>query len=307
MVTALVTVWGVGTIVFIALHLVPGGFAEVYLGAQGAEFPELVERVKAKYGLDKPLVVQYGIWLGNVLQGDLGVSLRDSTPVLSELGRRGRVTLELTILATLFSVSVGVPAGILAALRRGSLVGGGLQVASVLGLSIPNFVLGTLLIYFVSTQQLPIPVSGYIPPSEDLLRHFGSMLLPTLTLGTVTTAIVMRITRSSVLEVLSEPYVTTAYGKGLHARVVMWRHILRNALIPTVTVVAVNVGYLLSGAVIVEILFSLPGMGRYAVQGVLGRDYPIAQGAVMLGAFTFVFSNFVADIIYAYLDPRIRY
>ncbi len=303
--TSILTIWGVATLVFIALHFVPGGFAEVLLGASAT--PEVIERMNAKFGLDKPVPVQYGYWFFNALQGDLGTSLRSHNSVVSEIFRRSQVTVELTLLSTLFSIIVGVPAGIFAARRRGSPLAVAVQGLSVAGLSIPDFVLGTILIYFVSTQGIGLPVSGYVPPGEDLLGHFYSMVLPTLTLGSITTAIVARVTRSSVLEILSEQYVTTARSKGLRDWLVIRRHVLRNALIPTVTVVGVNVGYLLSGAVIVEQLFSLPGIGRYALQGVLSRDYPVAQGAVLLGATLFVSVNFIVDMIYAYLDPRIRY
>ena len=306
-VTAVITVWGAVTIVFLALHLVPGGFAELYLGTEAAENPELIPIVRAKYGLDRPLPVQYGVWMGNLFQGDLGTSLLSRQPVVEEIRRRGVITLELTFLATLMSIVLGVPAGIIAGVRRTSIEGVAAQVVSMVGLSIPSFVLGTLLIYVVSTRHLGLPVSGYVPASEDLTRHFASMLLPTITLGAITMSLVMRVTRSSVLEVLSEPFITVAHSKGLAAWLVMRRHVMKNALIPTVTVVAINVGYLLSGAIIVETIFALPGLGRYALQGVLVRDYPMAQGAVLVGAMMFVLSSFMADIIYALLDPRIRY
>jgi peptide/nickel transport system permease protein len=306
-VTALFTLLGVATIIFTVLHFVPGGFAKSYLGELAVENPELIEVVNKRYGLDRPLIIQYGVWLGNALKGDLGTSLRSRIPVLTEIYNRGRVSVELALLATLFSVVVGIPSGIIGAMWRGRGVGVIMQVGAILGLSIPSFVIGTFLIYFVSIVHLGLPIAGYIPPSENLLGHFGSMVLPVFTLGAITTAVVMRFTRSSMLEVLSEPFVTTAHSKGLGGHVVLRRHVLRNALIPTVTVVGINMGYLLGGTLIVEQIFSLPGLGRFALQGVMGRDYPVAQGAVLFGAAMFVLVNFITDVVYAYLDPRIRY
>ncbi len=306
-ITALITTLGVATIVFAAMRLVPGGFVQALLGPNAVSQPEVVAAMEERYGLDRPLIVQYGLWLRNALQGDLGESLRMRTSVSSEIVRRSGITIELTVLATLLSLVVGVPAGIVAALRRNSAADVVTRIVSLIGLSIPDFVLGTLLIYVVATRHLGLPISGYVSPSEDLGGHLRSMVLPTLTLGLITTSVVMRVMRSSVVEVLGEPYVVTARSKGLHPRIVALRHVVRAALIPTVTIVGINTGYLLGGAVIVEELFSLPGLGRYALTGILNRDYPVAQGTVIVGALMFVFANLAADIAYAYLDPRIKY
>jgi peptide/nickel transport system permease protein len=306
-VTALITTLGVATIVFIAMRLVPGGFVQALLGPNAVQQPEVVAAMEKRYGLDQPVIVQYALWLGNALRGDLGVSLRMQTPVSAEIVRRSGITIELTLLATLMSLVIGIPAGAVAALRRNSRADIGTRVVSLIGLSIPDFVLGTLLIYVVSTRHLGLPISGYVAPSEDLVGHFRSMFLPTVTLGLITTSVVMRVMRSSMVEVLGEPYVVTALSKGLHPRTVALHHVMRAALIPTVTIVGINMGYLLGGAVIVEELFSLPGLGRYALTGILNRDYPVAQGAVIVGALMFVFANLAADLAYAYLDPRIKY
>ena len=306
-VTALITALGVATIVFVAMRLVPGGFVQALLGPNTVQQPEVVAAMEKRYGLDQPLIVQYGLWLGNALRGDLGESLRMRTPVSTEIVRRSGITIELTVLATLMSLVFGIPAGVVAALRRNSRVDIGTRVVSLIGLSIPDFVLGTLLIYVVSTRHVGLPISGYIAPSEDLVGHLRSMVLPTVTLGLITTSVVMRVMRSSMVEVLGEPYVVTAHSKGLHPRTVALNHVLRAALIPTVTIVGINMGYLLGGAVIVEELFSLPGLGRYALTGILNRDYPVAQGTVIVGALMFVFANLAADLAYAYLDPRIKY
>ena len=306
-VTALITTLGVATIVFIAMRLVPGGFVQALLGPNAVQQPEVVAAMEKRYGLDQPIIVQYGIWLGNALRGDLGESLRMQTSVSAEIVRRSGITIELTLLATLMSLVFGIPAGAVAALRRNSRADIGTRVVSLIGLSIPDFVLGTLLIYVVSTRHLGLPISGYIAPSEDLAGHLRSMVLPTVTLGLITTSVVMRVMRSSMVEVLGEPYVVTALSKGLHPRTVALHHVMRAALIPTVTIVGINMGYLLGGAVIVEELFSLPGLGRYALTGILNRDYPVAQGTVIVGALMFVFANLAADLAYAYLDPRIKY
>ncbi|CAA9567427.1 MAG: Dipeptide transport system permease protein DppB [uncultured Thermomicrobiales bacterium] len=305
--TAALSILGVATIVFVMMRLIPGGIVEALAGPSVAQSPELLAQLEAKYGLDKPVVVQYGYWLGNALRGDLGESLGTRAPVATEIVRRTGITIELTGLATLVSLLVGVPAGVIAALRRGSVTDVATRGFTLLGLSIPDFVLGTVLIYVVSTRGLGLPVSGYVSPSEGLLAHFRSILLPTLSLAVVTTAVVVRVVRSSVVEVLGEPYVVTARAKGLAAGVVARRHVMRSALIPTVTIVGINTGYLLSGAVIIEQLFSLPGLGRYALEGILGRDYPVAQATVIVGALMFVLASLAADLLYAYLDPRIKY
>lgn len=304
---ALITILGVATIVFIAMRLVPGGFAVALLGPNAVQSPEVVAAIEDKYGLNDPVFVQYLLWLGNAVRGDLGESLRTQASVSSEITRRALITIELTFLATLMSLLIGIPAGVIAAMRRKSLVDLVARLVSLVGLSIPDFVLGTILIYVVSTRQLGLPISGYISPDEGIIDHLRSMVLPTFTLGLITTAIVMRVIRSSVIEVLGEPYVVTARAKGLHPRIVALRHVVRAALIPTVTIVGINMGYLLGGAVIVEELFSLPGLGRYALTGIMNRDYPVAQGTVIVGALMFVLANLIADIAYAYLDPRIKY
>jgi peptide/nickel transport system permease protein len=304
---AAVTTLGVATIVFISMRLVPGGFAQALVGANAARSPEIVEAIEERFGLDKPVIVQYWYWLRNAVQGDFGDSLRMNTPVSDEIVRRLKVTLELTGLATLMSIVVGVPAGVFAALRRNSIGDVAIRLFSLAGLSVPDFVLGTLLIFSVARWHLGLPVSGYVTVSDDAIQHFKGMLLPTVTLGIITTSVVTRVTRSSVIEVLNEPYVVTARAKGLGPRVVAIRHVLRAALIPTVTIVGINTGYLLGGAVIVEELFSLPGLGRYALTGILNRDYPVAQGTIIVGAMLFIAANLIADLTYAFLDPRIKY
>jgi peptide/nickel transport system permease protein len=307
LVLAAVTILGISAIVFVSMRLVPGGFVQAMAGPNAAQTPGLLEALTHKYGLDKPIVLQYGYWLSNALHGDLGESLGTHSSVSHEIVRRSRVTIELTIYATLISLVLGIPLGVAAAMRRARPADGIIRAFGLIGLSIPDFVLGTLLIYFVSTRHLGIPVSGYVNVGAGLGDHLLSMLLPSVSLGLIITSVVMRITRASVLEVMNEPFVVTARAKGLHPSDVSRNHVVRIALIPLVTTVGINTGYLLSGAVIIEELFSLPGLGRYALQGILNRDYPIAQGAVIAGATMFILVNLLADILYAYIDPRISY
>jgi len=307
LVMAAVVLLGTSLIVFVAMRMVPGGFATAMLGPQGAQQPELVEQLNERYGLNDPLIVQYGVWLKNALHGDFGQSLGTHADISHELARRAGVTIELALLSTLISIGLGVPLGIIAAVKRGTPTDIGVRGLSLLFLSIPDFVLGTLLIYFVSTRGIPLPVSGYVSLSESVSGNLKSMVLPVLSLGLITTAVVMRVTRSSVAEVLNEPYVVTARAKGLSPRAVTRGHVIRGASIPVITVIGINAGFLLSGAVIVEEIFALPGLGRYALQGILQRDYPVAQATVVLGAALFVLSSFVVDLLYAWVDPRIRY
>ncbi len=307
LVLAVVVLLGISMIVFVAMRMVPGGFATAMLGPQGAQQPELIDQLNERYGLNDPLIVQYGVWLKNAVQGDFGQSLGTRADISHELVRRAGVTIELAFLSTLISIGLGVPLGIIAALKRGTATDAGVRGLSLLFLSIPDFVLGTLLIYFVSTRGIPLPVSGYVSMSESVSGNLKSMVLPVLSLGLITTAVVMRVTRASVAEVLNEPYVVTARAKGLSPSAVTRRHVMRGALIPVITVIGINVGFLLSGAVIVEEIFALPGLGRYALQGILQRDYPIAQATVVLGAAMFVMSSFIVDLLYAWVDPRIRY
>lgn len=304
---AAVALLGISLIVFVAMRMVPGGFAVAMLGPQGAQQPELVEQLNERYGLNDPLIVQYGVWLKNALQGDFGESLGTHSSISHELVRRAGVTIELAFLATLVSVVLGVPLGVIAASKRGSPADAGIRGLALLFLSIPDFVLGTLLIYFVSTRHIGLPVSGYVGLGESVVGNLKSMVLPVLSLGLITTAVVMRVTRASVAEVLNEPYIVTARAKGLSPGTVTRRHVLRGALIPVVTIVGIDIGFLLSGAVIIEEIFALPGLGRYALQGIAKRDYPIAQATVVLGATMFVLSSLLVDLCYAWIDPRIHY
>jgi peptide/nickel transport system permease protein len=301
-------VFGLSVAVFLMLRLIPGDVVDVILGTEGAASPERMAQIRRLFGLDRPYHEQYLDWVGGLLTGDLGRSIRTSRPILPDLLARFPVTIQLTSMAMLVSLLLAIPLGVLSAVRRYTRADTVVRVVGLLGLSIPNFWLATMLILlFSTTLRGVLPTSGYIYPSQDLLGSFRSVLLPALALGAANMAILMRMTRSSMLEVLRQEYVTTARAKGLVERTVVYRHALRNALIPVITVAGVQVGYLLGGAIIVEQIFSLPGVGTLILNGITQRDYPVVQAGVLFIATSFVLVNLAVDILYAYLDPKIHY
>jgi peptide/nickel transport system permease protein len=286
---------GVSVVVFLVLHLSPGDPAEIMLGSQASQ--EDVARLRASLGLDEPLPAQYVRWMGHVLQGDLGRSIRMRQPVLGEVLIRFRATLLLTATALLLSTVGGVTLGVLSASRPNSMVDRLSTVGSIFGASMPSFWLGWL------------PASGMYSAHGggglgDLLAHLA---LPAITLAAASMTIIARLTRSTLLDILRQDFVRTARAKGLVERAVVLRHALRNALIPTVTVVGVQAGYLLGGAIFTETVFAWPGVGTLMIQGILARDFPLVQGCVLVIALVFVFFNLAVDLLYAVLDPRIRY
>jgi peptide/nickel transport system permease protein len=298
---------GVSLIVFLVLHLTPGDPAEVMLGSQATQ--EDLSRLRAQLGLDRPLHVQYLHWIGRVVQGDLGRSLWMKRPVLTEVMERFKATLLLTASALLLSTVGGIALGIGAATRANSLLDRLSTVASLFGASMPVFWLGIVLMVIFSLWLGWLPASGMFAPyggggPRDLLAH---LVLPALTLAAASVTIIARLTRSAMLDVLGQDYVRTARAKGVTEWTVVVRHALKNALIPIVTVVGVQAGYLLGGAVLTETVFAWPGVGTLVVQGILARDVPLVQGSVLVVAFTFVLVNLAVDVLYAYLDPRIRY
>jgi peptide/nickel transport system permease protein len=298
---------GVSLIVFLVLHLTPGDPAEVMLGSQATQ--EDLSRLRAQLGLDRPLHIQYLHWIGRVLQGDLGRSLWMKRPVLAEVMERFKATLLLTASALLLSTVGGIALGIGAATRANSLLDRLSTVASLFGASMPVFWLGILLMVIFSLWLGWLPASGMFAPyggggPRDLLAH---LVLPAFTLAAASVTIIARLTRSAMLDVLGQDYVRTARAKGVTEWTVVVRHALKNALIPIVTVVGVQAGYLLGGAVLTETVFAWPGVGTLVVQGILARDVPLVQGSVLVVAFTFVLVNLAVDVLYAYLDPRIRY
>ena len=298
---------GVMVVVFLLMRAIPGDVVTNLVGLQGNVSPERLAELRRMFGLDLPVHVQFWEWFSAALQGDLGSSLRTGRSIAMDLALRFPVTLELTILGMAIALLVAVPLGILAALNRGGWLDWAGTLFALLGLSVPGFFLGILLILLFSLRLDWLPPAGYVPFLESPLDNLRHMILPALSLGLILAAATTRIVRSTMLEVLGRDYVRTARAKGLAERVVTLRHALRNALIPVTTVVGLQFGALLGGAVIIEQVFSLPGVGRYALEGINLRDYPIVQGAVLLIAAAFIFVNLLVDVIYALIDPRVRY
>ena len=298
---------GVSVIVFLVLHLAPGDPAEIMLGSQATQADRM--RLRADLGLDDPLYLQYGRWMGHVVQGDLGRSLWMRRPVLGEVLTRLKATLLLTATALVISSIGGVALGILSATRPNSLLDRTSAVASLFGASMPVFWLGIVLMVFFSLVLGWLPASGMYAPygGGDLVDLAKHLVLPAITLAAASITIVARLTRAAMLEVLGQDFIRTARAKGLVERSVVVRHALKNAMVPIVTVIGVQAGYLLGGAVLTETVFAWPGVGTLMVQGILARDIPLVQGCVLLVALTFVLVNLTVDLLYAFLDPRIRY
>jgi peptide/nickel transport system permease protein len=299
-----VVLLGVSILVFMVLHLVPGNPAQVIAGPDAP--PETVRAIEIELGLDRPLPEQFAAYLGRVVQGDLGRSLRSKRPVLSDVMDALPNTVQLTLLAALITPLIAIPLGIVAAARRGSSTDSGLMLVSMLGITAPVFAIALGLMWVFGYQLRLFPISGYGGPiwTPDGLR---SATLPALALAVGTVATMARLTRSSMLDVLSQDYVRVARAKGLRERVVLLRHGLRNAFLPILTVLGLQVAYLLSGAVVTETVFAWPGIGRLAVFAIQARDFPVVQGAVLVIAVSFVMVNLVVDVLYAFVDPRIRY
>ncbi len=305
---AVFVVYGVVTLVFFSLQLAPGDPVAMLLPPEGgsAASQELAQRLRVRYGLDRPLHEQYLRYLGNVARGDLGTSIRTGRFVLDELERLYPATLELTAAALFVAVLFGVTTGVLAAVRRNGALDHLSMFIALLGVSLPNFLLGVLLMLVFALQL------GWLPPSGRV-GGFGSweavsyLLMPAVTLGVAGAAIIARLVRSAMLDVLSEDYVRTARSKGLRHRAVVLRHALRNAVLPVATVIGLEFGNLLSGAVIAETIFSWPGIGRFLIVSITGKDFPAVQGTVMGIAITFVLVNLAVDLLYVVIDPRVRY
>lgn len=299
-------VLGASMVVFSVMRLTPGDPAVLMLGPEASA--ENVARLRAELGLDDPLPVQYVKWVSRIAQGDLGVSLWSKRPVWSEVVPKAQATLILAGASLLLSTAFGVAAGIVAATRRDTIFDRVGMLAALAGVSMPVFWLGLVLMVIFSLNLRWLPPTGMYSPTgggfDDLLRH---LVLPAVTLAAPSTAIVARLTRSAMLEVVSQDYMRTAYAKGLAERVVIYRHALKNALIPVVTVVGVQTGHLLSGAILVETVFSWPGLGSLLLSGISTRDFPIVQGVALVSALLFAIVNLVVDMLYGYLDPRIRY
>ena len=297
----------VSMVSFALIFVLPGDPARALLGEANARDQILYQQARKDLGLDRPLAIQYLDWAGRVLKGDLGTSTTARIPVAQLLKQRVRPTIELGILGLLVSVAIGVPAGIISAVKPNSkadLVGTFVAMAAA---CIPHFWLGLLLILTFGLWLRWLPPSGYIPIDQDLLGNLKLMILPTITVAGGSAAVLMRQTRSAMLEVLRQDYVVTARAKGLVERVVILRHALKNGLIPIVTVIGMQVAFLIGGAVVTETIFAIPGVGRMAADSIFNRDFPVLQGVVLVTALAVLVSILLTDIAYAWLDPRIRY
>lgn len=305
---SIVLVWIVASIVFLAIRMVPGDPAELLLSQGGvAPDPASVEQLRQQLGLELPLGVQYVSSMDKLLHGDLGDSLQDGSPVVDEIMQRLPRTLELIGVAAVLALLIGVPAGLAAALRRGGWFDRIASGAAALGLAVPVFVVGTLLVLVFAQNLHWVSAGGYVAPSLSIGRHFALLAMPAVTIALGLYAIVFRMTRASVLDVSMRDYVRTARAKGLTRRAVVSRHILRNALMPVLTVVALNLGGLLGGTVLVEYVFNYPGLSGMLVDAVNARDYPEVQGVVLVISVLFVSLNLGVDLLYAVLDPRVRH
>ena len=301
------TLLGVSVLVFGMVRLVPGTVVEQLLGQAAIASPEVVASFRAYFGLDRPVHVQYAHWLGGVLRGDLGVSWLSGRPVVGLFAERLPVSAELALLAVAWSLLLGIPLGTGAAVWRGGTRDSVIRVAATLGLSLPAFWQGTVLILLFSIYLGWMPSLAWTPLTERPLENLITLALPALTLGTATAAMITRMSRSSMLDVLGREYVRTARAKGLPERDVTFRHALRNALIPVVTVAGVQLGYVVGGLVVVEDVFTLPGVGRLLLDAIFQRDYPVVQGIILLLAGIFMGLNLLVDMLYAVLDPRLRH
>ena len=291
--------------VFLLLHLTPGDPIDVMM-AESAD-ATVKENLRRELGLDRPLAVQYVRWMGRLLRGDLGRSIRNGEPVIENVSRRIRPSLELALLAMAISLVVAFPMGILSAVRRGTGADRVGTTFALFGICMPNFLLALLLIFLFGVTLRWLPISGYTDPLEEPLAGMRSLTLPAITLGLALAAVVTRTLRSSLLEALAEDYVRTARAKGLSEWKIIRGHVLKNALIPVVTVLGLQLGTLIGGAVITEYVFALPGVGRLVVDAVFARDYPLVQGVVLLIALGFIASNLLVDVLYGWIDPRIRH
>jgi peptide/nickel transport system permease protein len=291
--------------VFSLLYLAPGDPAAIIAGDQAT--PADVERIRATLGLDRSFVIRFGEWLWQIIHGDLGTSIFTNLPVSHMIAQRIEPTTSLMVLTIVFSIVVAIPLGVLAAWKHGTWIDRGVMVLAVFGFSTPVFVLGYLLAYIFALKLDWLPVQGFTSISQGLWPFLRSMALPTVALGLIYVALLARITRATMLEVLSQDYVRTAKAKGVGQNTVLFVHALKNAAVPIVTVIGIGVALLIGGAVVTESVFAIPGLGRLTVDAILRRDYPVIQGVVLLFSFVYVLVNLGVDLLYTLFDPRIRY
>jgi peptide/nickel transport system permease protein len=295
----------VAIFVFGLLHVTPGDPAAIIAGDYASA--QDIARIRTHLGLDRPFLVQVGIWLGQVLRGDLGTSIFSGLPVSTLIKQRIEPTVALTVLTMLISVLTAVPLGVLAAWKQGSWIDRAVMVFAVSGFSMPVFWLGFLLVYIFAIQLSILPVQGYVPVSAGLIPFLQHLILPALTLSLIFMALLARMTRASMLGVLSEEYIRTAFAKGLAPRAVLLRHALKNAGLPVITIIGIGFALLIGGVVVTESVFAIPGIGRLTVDAIIRRDYPVIQGVILLVSGVYVVINLTVDLLYVGLDPRIRY
>ena len=295
----------VAAIVFAILRLTPGDPAAIIAGDSAT--PAQLEEIRRHMGLDKSIYIQFFLWLGQLLRGDLGSSLISGVPVVGMIADRIGPSLALGTSTILFTVIIAVPLGVIAAWRRGTLLDRAVMAFSVFGFSVPVFVTGYLLIFFLSIGLGWFPVQGYRPLAAGIWPFYQRLVLPTLALSTIYVALIARITRTSILDVMDEDYIRTARAKGEKESSVLMRHALRNAAVPIATIIGIGMAMLISGVVVTESVFNLPGLGRLVVEAVLARDYPVIQGLILLFSFIYILINLVVDVLYTVFDPRIRY
>ena len=295
---------GASLVIFFILQVVPGDPARAMLGPLGT--PDAIETLRRQLGLNEPLHHQYYLWITRALSGDLGQSILLSQSVASLIGERLQVTLILSGYALVFAILIAIPASIISATRRNTLADYAGRFVALVGLAMPGFWLGLMLILFFGVYLRVLPVFGYVAPGEDFVQHLRHIVLPAIALGAAYSALIMEMNRSSLIEVLEQDYIRTARAGGLRERRVLMKYAMRNALIPTITVIGIQIGYLMSGALVVEAVFAIPGMGRLLVNAVLSRDYPLVQGCMLVTVLIFVIANLTVDMLYTVIDPRVR-
>ena len=307
LVVALLTLLGMSAVIFALLRLAPGDIVDILFSTAGYVSPAEKQAIMKELGIDQPYWVQYLDWLRQIAVGDLGKSYRYDLPAWQLIKPLVPVTLELAALSILFAVLIGVPSGVVSAVRQDTALDYALRVFSLAGLSMPAFWLGMVIILGLVTWFAWIPPLSYVSPTENFKLHAVQFLLPALAVGYRSSALIMRITRSSLLEVMREDYIRTAWAKGQTGRVVIWRHALKNAMLPVVTIIGIEFAFLIGGLVVTETVFNLPGVARFLVQAILWRDYPVVQNLVMFIAIVVILSNLLVDMLYGVLDPRVRY
>jgi peptide/nickel transport system permease protein len=298
---------GITFIVFSIVHLIPGDVIDIILSQEAHVTAERRNELERMMGLDKPIPIQYLDWLGGIIKGDFGTSVLTGRPILPDLLRRFPVTFQLTVFSLFITLIIAIPLGIISAYNKNSFLDGSARILGILGLSIPDFWLATLLVLIASLYFPSFYQSSWVSFQENPIENIKILILPSISLGLVNAAMIMRMLRATLMEVLQEDYIITARGKGLTEKVVVARHAFKNALIPVITLIGIRAGYLMGGAIIIETIYSLPGIGSFILNGISNRDYPLVQAGILYVATFFVLINLLVDIIYAYLNPKVRF